>query len=104
MKALPLLIALLTVTPASAHDQWADGSAVPSWVKSACCGARDIHQTTMDQVHEAPNGWWRVDGIGNLVPPDKVFPSQDGYVWVFYDPNVVPDARSVHCLFIVESF
>ncbi len=94
---------LLLTASANAHDQWADGSAVPSWVKTACCGAREIHQTTMDKVHVAPSGYWKVDGINNLVPPDKVFASQDGSVWIFYDPNTEPNSW-VHCLFIVENF
>jgi len=50
MKALKVLsyaVSLYCLTiPAAAHDKWANGVEVPSWVKRSCCGPEDVHRLT----------------------------------------------------------
>jgi len=84
------------------HDQWADGSNVPPWVKAVCCGPRDVHRLFPWQVSEVVGGW-KVDGLDNVVPRDRVFASEDGYVWAFFNPDVGPRAV-VTCLFVRFGF
>jgi hypothetical protein len=40
------------LSPTNAHDYWADGKAVPNWVKASCCGPADAHHLRPDQVHK----------------------------------------------------
>ena len=47
---LALALLVLIATRASAHDVWADGSAVPSWVKKSCCGPEHVHHLKSWQV------------------------------------------------------
>jgi hypothetical protein len=57
MRAL-IVVGLLSVAlPASAHDLWANGTAVPDWVKKSCCGPEDVHHLTAQQVHAMADGW-----------------------------------------------
>ncbi len=92
-------------TPARAHDQWADGSAIPSWVKSACCGPQDAHVIDSGDVSGPDaHGYYKVKDVGIPVPGDHVFDSQDGSTWVFYAPNLPPSQRYVYCLFLNRSF
>jgi hypothetical protein len=79
-----LLALLLGATPALAHDQWADGTRVPDWVKRSCCGPEDVHHLTPEQVHKVDGGY-RIDGWPYVIPDDHVLPSQDGDYWAFYD-------------------
>jgi hypothetical protein len=88
---------MLFAEQAAGHDQWANGSPVPSWVKAACCGPDEAHRLTISQVRKV-----KIEGIANVVPDDRVFPSQDGWVWGFWSPEG-KDAF-VQCLFIPESF
>ena len=87
MRSLAIL--LLLSSPAIAHDYWADGSVVPSWVKQACCGQADAHKLKglgVD-VHEDSCGGklcYRVDGFAGRIPYREVQPSQDGDWWIFY--------------------
>jgi hypothetical protein len=87
---------------AHAHDQWADGTRVPAWVKQYCCGAADAHLLDIGQVHRVVGGF-RIDGLKRVVPPERVYPSQDGQVWAFYNGGFGPDAL-VRCLFIPWNF
>ncbi len=102
----PLIAALgflPLVSLASAHDQWADGSAVPSWVKASCCGPAEAHHLTPDQVHRVSDDAYRIDGVDALIPVSRALPSQDGEYWAFYADGIKP-APTVHCLFIPLSF
>ena len=94
----PLLALILCVTPVYAHDQWADGSPIPAWVKSSCCGPSDAHHLTNDQVHEVEGGY-KVDGYPDVIPYARVLPSQDGDAWIFY--RHLPDGSfsPVYCFF-----
>ena len=89
------LVCLLALSAwgARAHDRWADGSAVPAWVKAQCCGPREVHHLTSAQVHrlDAKDCWpgatracWRIDGYPYPIPDDAALPSQDGDYWAFY--------------------
>ena len=91
------LILLFTCRDARAHDQWADGTPVPSWVKGACCGPTDVHHLTPDQVHREGDNW-RIDIWPGVIPASKVLPSQDGDYWAFFD------ASMMHCFFVPLSF
>jgi hypothetical protein len=82
--ALGLLV--LIATAASAHDVWADGSAVPSWVKKSCCGPEHVHHLKSWQVQARPDGW-HVDGFPWLIPYGGELPSQDGDYWIFYQED-----------------
>jgi hypothetical protein len=77
-------LALGLVAPAvSAHDVWADGSTVPIWVKSACCGKDEAHLLRPNQVHKVEGGY-RIDGYPLIVSETSVLPSQDENYWAFY--------------------
>ena len=43
MRKAALIPLLALAGPAAAHDVWADGSPVPAWVKSSCCGPAAHH-------------------------------------------------------------
>lgn len=92
-----LMVALVIASfPAVAHDRWADGSEVPKWIKSACCGQADAHVLGPDEYWIDAHGF-HVSGIDKSVPLDKVLPSQDGKVWAFYTTR---SANAViHCVF-----
>jgi hypothetical protein len=92
---------LCTSDFALGHDKWANGNPVPTWVKSACCGPDEAHHLDLSQVRKVKSGW-RVEGITNIVPEDRVYPSQDGQVWGFWSPDNA-DAF-VQCLFVPSSF
>jgi hypothetical protein len=90
-----------------AHDQWADGSPVPAWVKSKCCGERDVHHLKPEQVHRVDGGYL-VDGHDGVIPLSQTDPSQDGDYWIFGstvrsgdDPPKIGDVR---CFFIPLSY
>jgi hypothetical protein len=85
-----------------AHDTWANGMKVPAWVKAACCGPEDAHRLDIGDVTEVKDGW-KVDGLAGVVPRERVYPSQDGYVWVFYSPNY-PNADHAYCMFIPMAY
>ena len=97
---IPLIEFILSCVPAVAHDQWADGSPIPDWVKASCCGPADAHKLTPEQVHHLDNGNWKVDGLQTEITSKQTIPSQDGNYWVFYrDP-----AGSVYCFFAPLAF
>jgi len=66
-----------------AHERWADGTPVPAWIKAACCGVADAHRLTVGQIKHVDGGWL-IEGYNYLVPDDRVAPSQDEFVWIFY--------------------
>jgi hypothetical protein len=88
--------------PTLAHDYWANGKALPEWVKNACCGPADAHHLRPDQVHRSEN-YYYVDGYSSRIPAGKALPSEDGDYWIFYtdaglqcDP-VIGDGASQKC-------
>ena len=48
-------------------------------------------------------GGYRIDGLDRVVAPWRVYPSQDGQVWAFYNGGFGPSAL-VRCLFIPWNF
>lgn len=97
-----LLLFLLGLSPAQAHDQWAQGEAIPAWVKSSCCGPADAHLLDPGQVHMLHDGV-HIDGLGTVVPYERVLPSQDGQIWGFWNPKLGADA-TVYCFFYSGGF
>ena len=92
-------LALAYACGAHAHDVWADGSTIPPWVKSMCCGPADAHR---DDLIDRIDGKTYVRGLENPVDEEKIFDSQDGHVWAFYNPGVGRYA-TVYCLFVPPS-
>lgn len=112
LKSFLTLIFLLLSQPSASHDQWADGSLIPSWIKAACCGPADAHHLTPHQVHRTDDGFYIVDGYtnpdGTLRPisPREALPSQDGDYWIFYRRNAYGPgiASKVYCFFVPMNF
>lgn len=99
---LPILLA---ATPTYAHDYWANGKAVPDWVKSLCCGPADAHLLEPDQVHQNKAGDYYFTGPGaykGIVSAKRVLPSQDGHYWAFY--ACVEPTCIVYCFFVPMDF
>jgi hypothetical protein len=101
-----VIAAFLLPGVALAHDQWADGSAVPAWIKSSCCGPADAHQLRPDQVHQSDcngNLCWRIDGYPYPIPFSSTLPSQDGQYWAFFkrldDEHGSAGWSQVYCFF-----
>jgi hypothetical protein len=92
---------------AQAHDKWADGSTVPAWVKSKCCGERDVHHLQPEQVHKVDGGYL-VDGHDGVIPLSQTDPSQDGDYWIFgstvWSGNGPPKIGDVRCFFVPLSY
>lgn len=101
MRLAVLLLLLAYAGKAQSHERWANGSAIPAWVKSSCCGPADANLLDISQIHDVKGGY-QIEGLDNIVPEDRTFDSQDGQVWAFYTPGT-PKAF-VHCLFIPRSF
>ncbi len=87
LRILLTLTLVLCLKPASAHDAWANGVAVPDWVKASCCGPEDVHHLNSSQVHAMADGW-HVDGYPQVLAYGRELPSQDGDYWIFYRHNV----------------
>ena len=94
----------LGVAPALAHDQWADGKAIPGWVKSACCGPADAHHLRPDQVHRVSDEYYTVDGYVRRIPVRQALPSQDGDYWIFYRDDASGRQSGVYCFFVPMDF
>ena len=102
---LALLSFFVLCGAARAHDVWADGKAVPTWVKAACCGPDDVHHLRPDQVHRISDDYYIVDGYPNRIPARAALPSQDGDYWIFYRDDGQGGARSmVYCFFVPMGF
>jgi len=99
MKRLAALF-IFYAGPSLAHDQWADGTPVPRWIKSSCCGERDAHRLRPDQVHKG-KGVWLVDGFG-AIPDAAALPSQDGDYWLFY--GYLAGEPALRCFFVPMTF
>jgi hypothetical protein len=83
--------------PALAHDVWADGSAVPPWVKAACCGPADVHHLRPGRVRLMADGY-HIEGLTTVVPVGRALPSADGDYWGFWNPAGEP-APAIFCFF-----
>lgn len=98
-------------TPAiRVHDQWSDATPVETATKKACCGEAEAHHLRPEQVHAVPGGWL-IDGYhgpavvgGYPVPYDKVLPSPDGQIWVFWSDiwqnGVAVNSSPIRCVFM----
>ena len=89
---------------AGAHDVWADGKAVPGWVKQACCGPADAHHPRPDQVRRVSDEFYAVDGYYNRIPVRDALPSQDGDYWIFYKDNKSGSQTGVFSFFVPMDF
>jgi hypothetical protein len=87
--------------PAVAHDQWADGSPIPAWVSSHCCGVADAHRLTVKQIYRVEGGW-RADGYAHIIPDDRVLPSEDGDVWLFFRSSKDGYQSTPFCFFVPQ--
>ena len=95
---------LVLASPASAHDVWADGEPVPSWVKSTCCGKADAHHLKPEQVHVTALGY-KVEGYPEPIPFSRAMPSQDGEYWAFWSIESDGSPSMIWCFFAPpESF
>ena len=122
MKTVAFTALVALASPALAHDQWADATPVPSWIKVSCCGEADAHHLRPEQVHDYGD-WYEVDGYsgnGGKIPHKQALPSQDGEYWVFYRDNpahkscspyssgscaeVPASQSSVYCFFVPMAF
>lgn len=102
MRLFLTTLFLLQTCVASAHDQWADGSAIPAWVKSSCCGPADAHHLTPAMVTR-DGDYYVVSGYNHRIPANQALPSQDGDYWIFYrDDGGIQSG--VYCFFIPMEF
>lgn len=118
MRGSLLIVALAFVSPALAHDEWANGGPVPAWVKASCCGPADAHHLRPDQVHRVSDEYYEVDGYKRKIPAQQALPSQDGEYWIFYreggEKQCAPEApggkcwtedqSGVYCFFVPMEF
>jgi hypothetical protein len=80
--------------PASAHDKWSNGRAIPAWVKAHCCNNDEAHDLTAEKgikpedvkviSKDGEVKGYLIPGFNNMVIPERVYPSQDSHVWIFY--------------------
>jgi hypothetical protein len=113
-KSIIISLSLILLgNQARGHDQWANGTTVPSWVKAACCGPDDVHHLRPDQVHGPTLGadgelYYQVDGYDQPVLASTALPSQDGDYWIFYRDGVydsgVKYQSGVYCFFVPMNF
>lgn len=103
MRNALALALLVYASPAAGHDAWMDGSPVPGWVKSECCGVADAHRLAPSQINRNADGDYVIDIYPKPIPAKEALPSQDGNYWAFFSgsaPNVTP----LHCFFAPMSF
>lgn len=93
-----LLVVIVGEKKAHAHDVWADGSAIPAWVKASCCGPADAHLLNASQIHMLSDGI-HIDGIATVVPYERVLPSQDGQIWAFWPVEAGNLTPPIYCFF-----
>ena len=95
---------VLGAIPALGHEQWANGKAVPGWVKSACCGEADAHLLRPDQVTRNARGDYFVQGYREPIAAKVALPSEDGDYWIFYRENLDGSRSVVFCFFVPMDF
>ena len=105
MKSFVFAVLLAAAAdPVAAHEVWANGEAVPSWVKAACCGPADAHHLRPDQVHRVSGDYYKVDGYRHRIPAKDALPSQDGDYWIFYREGPGDEQSIVYCFFVPMYF
>ena len=103
-STLPAAALLLATSPAWAHDVWANGSPIPLWVNTSCCGPEHVHHLTPDQVHRINADYYKVDGYEQLIPAQSALPSQDGDYWIFYEVRTnTSQTPRLYCFFVPMS-
>lgn len=113
----------LVFNPAAYADPYT--GAIPSWIKSSCCGPRDVRRLRPDQISDMGD-YYVVDDYHERIPkrlhdgkPDpRIMPSQDGDYWIFYADNAAGwqggmygshpyyqnTSQNFYCLFIPMAF
>ncbi len=99
-----MMISGVIGSPAAAHDVWANGEIVPSWIKAACCGPDDAHHLRPDQVHRVSDDDYMVDGYRYRIAARDALPSQDGDYWIFYRDDGAGRQSQVYCFFVPLGF
>ena len=56
---------------------------------------------TLKQIFRAEGGW-RVEGYAHIIPDDRVLPSQDGAVWLFYKQYEDGYQSAPSCFFVPQ--
>jgi hypothetical protein len=51
------------------------------------------------EVWQDDKGNWHVKGLTSTKPNSEILPSQDGHVWVFYNPSAGENAL-IYCFFM----
>ena len=97
------LLGLLKYGDTQAHEVWANGTQVPQWVKGFCCGVADAHRLTVQEIRHIEGGW-AVDGFEHVVPDERVLPSQDEFVWIFYQTHSNGVQSQVFCFFVPQGY
>ena len=97
-KSTALALLFSTVLPFAAPDIFiyksaysAEGPTIPSWVAASCCGPKDVHRLTPDQVTDLGD-YYEIEGYPEKIPKvfangvqnDRIKPSQDGDYWAFW--------------------
>ncbi len=114
-QAALIVLGLLFSTSAYSHDQWANGTPVPEWVKSKCCNASEAKNLSKDfgvtvadiTTHKLPSAATGTEvtvyHIKGFLPDTYslgVYPSQDGDIWVFSDKDNPKEALHFWCMFL----
>jgi hypothetical protein len=99
-EILAAALLFLRAASADAHNEWADGSTIPDWVKASCCGPADAHHLRPDQVHRISEDYYQVDGYVRRIPAGQALPSQDGDYWIFYRDDGGGSQSGVYCFFV----
>jgi hypothetical protein len=81
-----LLLLLLSLPHARAHDYWADHTRVDPQTKQLCCGESDCKELSEEDIQETGAGWEikAPDGSLQQVDRNRVMPSPDGHFWGCY--------------------
>lgn len=80
IKAAFLACALLSMTPALAHNFWLNSAQVDPQTKLLCCGQNDCHLIPVTNAHPTSAGY-SLDDTGEVIPWPRVQPSPDGGIW-----------------------
>ncbi len=99
-----LVLAIAGGGSGRAHEVWADGTVVPEWIKSVCCGAAEAHHLTPEMVHRVDDGHYTVDGYRRRIPVWVAQPSLDGDYWIFYRDWGEDGQSPVICFFVPLNF
>ena len=66
-------------------------------------GVADAHRLTVQQIRHIEGGW-AVDGFEHVVPDERVLPSQDEFVWIFYQTHPNGVQSQVFCFFVPQGY